>query len=91
VPAFAAVQAWSPADRRARVIAGVNVMNAAYMVVGGALVAALQAAGLGVGVLFALLGLLTFGFIATVLRAWFVSIALVHKTEPAPVAVEKVA
>jgi acyl-[acyl-carrier-protein]-phospholipid O-acyltransferase/long-chain-fatty-acid--[acyl-carrier-protein] ligase len=77
VPAFAAVQAWSPPDRRARVIAGVNVMNAAYMVVGGGLVAALQAAGLGVGTLFALLGLLTFGFMATILRAWFADIARV--------------
>ena len=91
VPAFASVQVWSPADRRARVIAGVNVMNAAYMVVGGALVAALQAAGLGVGTLFAILGLLTFAFMATVLRAWFASIAQVRETAPAPAAVENVA
>ena len=31
VPVFAAVQAWAGADRRARVIAGVNVLNAAFM------------------------------------------------------------
>ena len=31
VPAFAAVQAWAGADRRARVIAAVNVLNAAFM------------------------------------------------------------
>ena len=41
VPSFAAVQAWAPVDRRARVIAGVNVLNAAYMVGAGALVAVL--------------------------------------------------
>ena len=78
VPAFASVQAWSPADRRARVIAGVNVMNSAYMVVGGAIVAILQALGINVGALFALLGLLTFAFFASVVRAWFTEIARVR-------------
>ena len=34
VPSFSAVQAWAGADRRARVIAGNNVLNAAFMVVG---------------------------------------------------------
>src|ERR1700684_2700144 len=34
VPTFAAVQAWAGIDRRARVIAGVNVLNAAFMVAG---------------------------------------------------------
>lgn len=91
VPAFAAVQAWSPVDRRARVIAGVNVMNAAYMVVGGGLVAALQAAGLGVGTLFAILGLFTFAFMTTVLRAWFAGIALVRNGAPAHAEVERIA
>ena len=45
VPTFAAVQAWAGADRRARVIAGVNVLNAAFMVGGTIVVAALQAFG----------------------------------------------
>jgi len=40
VPTFAAVQAWAGADHRARVIAAVNVLNAAFMV-GGTLVVAL--------------------------------------------------
>ena len=31
VPAFAAVQAWAGADKRARVVAAVNVLNAAFM------------------------------------------------------------
>ena len=34
VPAFSAVQAWAGADRRARIVAAVNVLNAAFMTVG---------------------------------------------------------
>lgn len=34
VPIFSAVQAWSPEDRRARVIGAVNTLNSIYMVVG---------------------------------------------------------
>jgi acyl-[acyl-carrier-protein]-phospholipid O-acyltransferase / long-chain-fatty-acid--[acyl-carrier-protein] ligase len=56
VPTFAAVQAWAGADRRARVIAAVNVLNAAFMVVGALLQALLQKLGFGVPFLFALLG-----------------------------------
>jgi acyl-[acyl-carrier-protein]-phospholipid O-acyltransferase / long-chain-fatty-acid--[acyl-carrier-protein] ligase len=70
VPAFAAVQAWSPPEARARVIAAVNVMNAAYMVAGGAMVAGLQALGVGVTPLFAALGILTLGACLYVLRVW---------------------
>ncbi len=70
VPAFAAVQAWSPPEARARVIAAVNVMNAAYMVAAGAVVAVLQALGVGVAPLFAGLGILTLGAGLCVLRAW---------------------
>ena len=70
VPAFAAVQVWSPPEARARVIAAVNVMNAAYMVAGGAVVAVLLALGVGVAPLFAALGILTLGAGLYVLRAW---------------------
>jgi acyl-[acyl-carrier-protein]-phospholipid O-acyltransferase / long-chain-fatty-acid--[acyl-carrier-protein] ligase len=56
VPVFAAVQAWAGADRRARVIAGVNVLNAAFMAGSSILVAVLQFAGLTTPALFALLG-----------------------------------
>jgi acyl-[acyl-carrier-protein]-phospholipid O-acyltransferase/long-chain-fatty-acid--[acyl-carrier-protein] ligase len=70
VPAFAAVQAWSPAEARARVVDSVNVMNAAYMVAGGAAVAALQAAGVGVPPLFAALGALSLAEALYVLHAW---------------------
>jgi acyl-[acyl-carrier-protein]-phospholipid O-acyltransferase/long-chain-fatty-acid--[acyl-carrier-protein] ligase len=82
VPSFASVQAWSPPERRARVIAAVNVMNAAYMVVGGAVVAALQAAGLGVGVLFVALGGLSFAFMGYVLREWLREIDRVRTHQP---------
>jgi acyl-[acyl-carrier-protein]-phospholipid O-acyltransferase/long-chain-fatty-acid--[acyl-carrier-protein] ligase len=70
VPSFAAVQAWSPTEARARVIAAVNVMNAAYMVAGGAVVAGLQALGAGVSPLFAALGILSLAAAFLVVRAW---------------------
>lgn len=70
VPTFAAVQAWAPPDRRARVIAGVNVLNAAYMLGGGAIVAGLQALGVGTPPLFALLGVLSFATLLYLARAW---------------------
>ncbi|HVY58066.1 MAG TPA: acyl-[ACP]--phospholipid O-acyltransferase [Xanthobacteraceae bacterium] len=47
VPSFSAVQAWAGADRRARVVAAVNVLNAAFMTVGGLAVALLQKSGIG--------------------------------------------
>ena len=56
VPTFSAVQAWAGADHRARVVAAVNVLNAAFMVVGALVLAVLQKIGLGVAPLFALLG-----------------------------------
>jgi acyl-[acyl-carrier-protein]-phospholipid O-acyltransferase/long-chain-fatty-acid--[acyl-carrier-protein] ligase len=56
VPVFAAVQAWAGADRRARVVASVNVLNAGFMVGGATALALLQAAGLGPAPLFACLG-----------------------------------
>jgi len=57
VPAFTAVQAWAGADHRARVVAAVNVLNAAFMVVGAIILAVLQKFGFGVSLLLALLGL----------------------------------
>ena len=42
VPSFAAVQSWAGADKRARVVAAVNVLNAAFIVGGTLVVAALQ-------------------------------------------------
>ncbi len=56
VPTFAAVQAWAHPDRRARVVAGVNVFNAAFMVVGALVQALLQDLGFTVPLLFAIIG-----------------------------------
>jgi acyl-[acyl-carrier-protein]-phospholipid O-acyltransferase / long-chain-fatty-acid--[acyl-carrier-protein] ligase len=57
VPTFAAVQAWAGADHRARVVAGVNVLNAAFMVVGALIQGVLQALGFGVPILFVMIGI----------------------------------
>ena len=70
VPSFTAVQGWAPVDRRARVVAAVNIMNAAYMVASALVVALLQAAGLSVAELFLILGLCNLVVAALVLRAW---------------------
>ncbi len=59
VPVFAAVQAWAGADRRARVVAAVNVLNAAFMTGSALVVAVLQIAGLTTSMLFLLLGAAT--------------------------------
>ncbi|MGA7786799.1 MAG: acyl-[ACP]--phospholipid O-acyltransferase, partial [Xanthobacteraceae bacterium] len=56
VPVFTAVQVWAGTDRRARVIAAVNVLNAAFMVGGAIALAILQKLGLGTPLLFALIG-----------------------------------
>jgi acyl-[acyl-carrier-protein]-phospholipid O-acyltransferase/long-chain-fatty-acid--[acyl-carrier-protein] ligase len=70
VPSFAALQAWAPVAKRARVIAAVNVLNAAYMVGAGAVVALLQAAGVGIPLLFAALGVLSIATVAYIVHAW---------------------
>jgi acyl-[acyl-carrier-protein]-phospholipid O-acyltransferase/long-chain-fatty-acid--[acyl-carrier-protein] ligase len=65
VPSFAAIQAWAAPARRARIVAAVNVLNAAFMVGGALVVALLQKAGVGVPALF--LGLAGLGLAAA---AW---------------------
>src|SRR5947207_6119929 len=57
VPTFAAVQAWAGADRRPRLVAAVNVLNAAFMASSTVIVAFLQKRGWSVPTLFALIGL----------------------------------
>lgn len=59
VPSFAATQSWAPAEKRARIIAAVNVLSAAFMVAGAVAVALLQAAGLSLAQLFLLIGIAT--------------------------------
>ena len=58
VPSFAAVQAWAGEDRRARVIAGVNVLNSVFIVAGSLAASALQNVGASERALFAGLGAL---------------------------------
>ena len=72
VPAFSAVQSWAGADKRARVIAAVNVLNAAFIVGGTGVVAALQAAHVTIPQLFLLMGVLN-----------LVAMVLIARTMPA--------
>lgn len=57
VPSFAALQAWATPDHRARVVAGANVISAGAIALGALLSSALLGLGLGVSLLFGLLGL----------------------------------
>jgi acyl-[acyl-carrier-protein]-phospholipid O-acyltransferase/long-chain-fatty-acid--[acyl-carrier-protein] ligase len=59
VPAFAAVQAWSDVAYRARTIAAVNVLNAAFMTVATVVVALLQKFGATLSMLFIGIGVAT--------------------------------
>jgi len=70
VPSFAAVQAWAPVDRRARVVAAVNVLNAAFMTSASLGVSALQYAGLSAPQLLAGLGIANLLVVGLVLWAW---------------------
>jgi acyl-[acyl-carrier-protein]-phospholipid O-acyltransferase/long-chain-fatty-acid--[acyl-carrier-protein] ligase len=79
VPTFSAVQAWAGVDRRARVIAGVNVLNAAFMTLSALVVAVLQKLGMTTAELFVLLGagsLIVAGLIGRTMPASALSDAL---------------
>lgn len=66
VPSFAAVQAWARPDHRARVVAGVNVLSALFIVAGAISVAVgLQVLHLTIATIFAIIGGL-----AIVAAAW---------------------
>ncbi|HMF23680.1 MAG TPA: MFS transporter [Pseudolabrys sp.] len=68
VPVFAAVQAWSAVDYRARTIAAVNVLNAAFMTGATIVVATMQNFGVTVPALFVLIGLSTLGVAIAIWR-----------------------
>lgn len=70
VPSFAAVQAWAPVDKRARVVAAVNVLNAAFMTAASLGVSALQYAGTTAPEILAGLGIANLLVVGLVLRAW---------------------
>ncbi len=65
VPSFAAVQAWAGADRRASVVAAVNVLNALFMTAAALAVAALMRAG-GVAASTILIGLGILNLVAAI-------------------------
>ncbi|MER0238413.1 acyl-[ACP]--phospholipid O-acyltransferase [Fulvimarina sp. MAC8] len=68
VPAFAALQAWAPKARRARLVAGNNIVNAGFMTLAGGLVAAVQAAGVGLGPILTVLAALNLGAAIVMLK-----------------------
>ena len=70
VPSFAAVQAWAPEDRRARVVAACNVLSAAFMSGGSLVLAAMQGAGASLSMAFIALGLANLVVMALVMYAW---------------------
>ncbi|MEL7048040.1 MAG: MFS transporter, partial [Pseudomonadota bacterium] len=70
VPAFAAVQSWAEADHRARTIAAVNILNAAFMSVASLGVFAAQLNGVSLAVLFGVLGVANLVAMLLVMRAW---------------------
>ena len=78
VPTFAAVQAWSPPANRARMVAAVNIVTAGFMVGGAVVVGALQAAGVSLNALFALVGV-----VCALCAAWSFRIRSVWADRPA--------
>jgi acyl-[acyl-carrier-protein]-phospholipid O-acyltransferase/long-chain-fatty-acid--[acyl-carrier-protein] ligase len=66
VPAFAAVQAWAGPDVRARTVAAVNVLNAAFMTGATVVAAVLQKYGVTVPALFAMIGVGTLLVVAAI-------------------------
>jgi acyl-[acyl-carrier-protein]-phospholipid O-acyltransferase/long-chain-fatty-acid--[acyl-carrier-protein] ligase len=69
VPSFAAVQAWAGADRRARVVAAVNVLNALFIVAGQLAIAILQkTAGVTASTILIGLGVLNLAVAAMIMR-----------------------
>ncbi len=68
VPTFAAVQAWAGADRRARVVAAVNVLNALFMTCAGLAIAVLQQSGVPASAILIGLGVLNIAVAVAILR-----------------------
>ncbi len=68
VPSFAAVQAWADPARRARAVAGVNILNAVFMVASSVIVAGLQAGGVALPTLFTGVGV--FALLCAVWIGW---------------------
>lgn len=80
VPAFAAVQSWALPERRARTIAAVNIMSAAFMTTGSLTLAAAQSFGVTSSVLFAVLAAGNLAAAGLIARRWRSGDAL-HRPE----------
>jgi acyl-[acyl-carrier-protein]-phospholipid O-acyltransferase/long-chain-fatty-acid--[acyl-carrier-protein] ligase len=70
VPSFAAVQAWAPFAHRARIVAGCNVLGAAFMTAASLGLAVLGVLGVGLVPVLAVLALANVAVMVLVLRAW---------------------
>ena len=70
VPTFAAVQSWAGEDRRARVVAAVNILNSIFIVSGSLVTSALQAEGVSESGLLAGLGAVNAAVALWLLRAF---------------------
>src|SRR5690606_6486865 len=70
VPSFAAVQSWAPVDKRARVVAAVNIINAAFMTAASLGVSASQYAGATAPQILVALGLANLMVLGLIMRAW---------------------
>lgn len=70
VPSFAAVQMWAPEGARARVIAGCNVLSAAFMTVASVIAGAALGLHVPFWVLFTVLGIGNLVAAGLILRAW---------------------
>ena len=70
VPSFAAVQMWAPEGSRARVIAGCNVLSAAFMTSASVAVGGALGVNVPYWVLFAVLAVANIAVAGLILRAW---------------------
>ncbi len=70
VPAFAAVQAWAPVERKSRVVAGCNVLNALFMTVASLAVAGLQSMGTELSLFWLAIGLANAVATALIIYVW---------------------
>ncbi|GAA5104417.1 MFS transporter [Bartonella jaculi] len=57
VPSFAALQAWTKPDHRARVIAANNILNAAFIVIGASIITFIQYLGVSIDIVIIMLGI----------------------------------
>ncbi len=82
VPAFAAVQAWAPKAKKSRVVAGCNVLNAAFMTVATLVVASLQASGTSLSTLWLGIGVANIIALVLIFYVWRSEITAAVQDKP---------